>query len=247
MFVEPIKDHTIKIKPTAKLIEFITKQVKKKDDVPENIFALKSYGKQGETLLGLNDIKWLDSFLEEHRKSSNDKIYFHELLEGADVNLPEPSVKPRNPELVARLEKLQAQQNARDYASMTKGVNPYRKVFPEDSIAAQSTHITNSILFLYPHFKNIILYEFNMFSVKEMNKQLIAVMQFVFSVLAGFAFGFLGVELIVGDLDFGFRLLLGIIVSLIIALAEIYFLAKKLSEDGFEYSSESTYAKAHQD
>lgn len=60
---------------------------------------------------------------------------------------------------------------------------------------------------------------------------MIAVLQFIFSVLAGFAFGFIGVELLIGDLDFGFRLLLGIIFSLIIALAEIYFLAKKLNEE----------------
>lgn len=63
------------------------------------------------------------------------------------------------------------------------------------------------------------------------NRHLIAVAQFIFSVLAGFAFGFIGVELIVGNLDFGFRLLLGIIISLVIALAEIYFLAKKLNEE----------------
>lgn len=70
-----------------------------------------------------------------------------------------------------------------------------------------------------------------------MNRQLIAVAQFIFSVAAGFAFGFIGVELIVGGLDFGFRLLLGIIIALIIALAEIYFLAKRLaSEDSVDTS-----------
>lgn len=69
------------------------------------------------------------------------------------------------------------------------------------------------------------------FVVKQINRQLIAVLQFIFSVLAGFAFGFIGIELITGNLDFGFRLLLGIICALIIALAEIYFLAKKLNED----------------
>lgn len=68
-------------------------------------------------------------------------------------------------------------------------------------------------------------------SVKQMNKQMIAVLQFIFSVAAGFAFGFIGLELMIGDLDFGFRLLMGIIIALIIALAEIYFLAKKLNED----------------
>lgn len=67
-------------------------------------------------------------------------------------------------------------------------------------------------------------------SVKSLNKQIIAVVQFIFSVAAGFTFGFFGVNLMVGPLPFGFRILLGVIVALIIALAEMYFLAKKLHE-----------------
>lgn len=35
----------------------------------------------------------------------------------------------------------------------------------------------------------------------------------------------------IGHLDFGFRLLLGVMCALVIALAEIYFLAKKLNEE----------------
>lgn len=76
-------------------------------------------------------------------------------------------------------------------------------------------------------------------TVKQINRQLVAVLQFIFSVAAGFAFGFIGVELIIGNLDFGFRLLLGVICALVIALAEIYFLAKKLNED-------IDYAEAHE-
>lgn len=72
---------------------------------------------------------------------------------------------------------------------------------------------------------------FSILIVKQINRQLIAVAQFVFSVISGFFFGFLGLELIIGSLDFGFRLLLGIICALVIALAEIYFLAKKLNEE----------------
>lgn len=68
---------------------------------------------------------------------------------------------------------------------------------------------------------------------------MIAVMQFICSVLAGFAFGFIGIDLMIGGLDFGFRLLLGIICALVVALAEIYFLAKKLNED-------IDYEEAHQ-
>lgn len=71
-------------------------------------------------------------------------------------------------------------------------------------------------------------------SVNQINRQLIAVLQFIITVAAGFAFGFIGIELLVGSLDFGFRLLLGIICSLVIALAEIYFLAKRLNEEDGE-------------
>lgn len=83
--------------------------------------------------------------------------------------------------------------------------------------------------------------------MKQINKQLIAVAQFIFSVSAGFAFGFIGVQLIVGNLDFGFRLLLGIICSLVIALAEIYFLAMKLNEDCYDVFSTPKPTKLHQE
>lgn len=69
------------------------------------------------------------------------------------------------------------------------------------------------------------------FTVKQLNRQLIAIGQFLISIFAGFLFGFRGVEWIVGNLDFGFRLLLGVMCALVIALAEIYFLAKKLNEE----------------
>lgn len=48
-----------------------------------------------------------------------------------------------------------------------------------------------------------------MFSVNMMNRHLIAVAQFLVSVGAGFAFGFLGIELMIGDINFGSKLLLG--------------------------------------
>lgn len=56
-------------------------------------------------------------------------------------------------------------------------------------------------------------------------------------------FGFLGVELMIGNLDFGFRLLLGVICALVIALAEIYFLAKKLNEEDYILTQESLPTK----
>lgn len=86
---------------------------------------------------------------------------------------------------------------------------------------------------------------FFFFLVKQINKQLIAVLQFVISTAAGFLFGFMGIELMLSStFDLGFKLLLGIMFALIIALAEIYFLAKKLSED---FEPLDTSGKVHQD
>ncbi|XP_076656607.1 vacuolar ATPase assembly protein VMA12 [Halictus rubicundus] len=220
MPVESIEDPSIKIIPSKTLTEFVTQNVKKTSDAPLGIIALKksSKDKEKQVSLKLDDIRWLNEYLENHRKTKKENVYLHELLEGTDIRLPIPKVTPRNPELEARIKKLKAQQDAKEYQAMTKNVDSVRKHLPEDTISYQ---------------------------MKQINKQLIAVAQFIFSVLAGFAFGFIGVELIVGSLDFGFRLLLGIICALIIALAEIYFLALKLNEDGYE--SVSTSKKLHQE
>lgn len=75
------------------------------------------------------------------------------------------------------------------------------------------------------------MYSMFFLTVKQVNRQLIAIGQFIISIFAGFLFGFRGIEWMVGNLDFGFRLLLGVMCALVIALAEIYFLAKKLNEE----------------
>lgn len=222
MPVEMINDPSICVKPSAKLIDFVWNHITNIDNAPSGIVTLKNNHRKkcNDVLLKLNDINWLNEYLQEYRKNTTEKVYLHELLEDSEVILPTPKITPRNPELEARIQKLTAQQNEREYRAMTKGVDPVRKELPEDSIAYQ---------------------------MKQINKQLIAVAQFIFSVLAGFAFGFVGVELIVGNLDFGFRLLLGIICALVIALAEIYFLAIKLNEDSYDVFSTPKPKKLHQE
>jgi len=155
--------------------------------------------------INLNDIKWLNKKLVEKRNMDADlNLYLHELLTGSRLVLPKNEILERNPELEARCVRLRLEQEARVYNAMTKNVDSSRTKLPEDTISYQ---------------------------IKQINRQLIAVVQFVVSIAAGFAFGFIGVELMIGELDFGFRLLLGILCALIIALAEIYFLAKKLNEE----------------
>jgi len=208
MPVETIEDPHIKLKPPQKLIDYIVKNIKNVKDLPDNIKLLKnsSQHKRADCLLSLNDVKWLKKFMSD-QPNSKKKVYLHELLEGINVKLPQPKVTPRNPELEARIKKLRAQQNNRDYKAMTKGVDSSRKHLPDESLAYQ---------------------------MKAINKQLIAVFTFILSVAAGFAFGFWGIFWETKDVDLGFRLLIGIICALIIALAEIYFLAKNLSEDDYE-------------
>jgi len=113
---------------------------------------------------------------------------------------------------------------------MTKMVDPRRHREPEESIASQ---------------------------LQQINRQLIGVVQFVFSVAAGFAFGFVGLELMFGNLDMGFRLMCGISCALVIAVAEIYFLLRHISfadNPPEEYPSpkkvpatDSAASKIHQD
>lgn len=254
----PIQDARVKIIPSTKLISFI-KTLSEYDSMPENIlriyqnftkdknekkivvkeYKVQNFSENEEKILRkinenidysdkyftnnehvepddsnlktkyvllLNDLNWLNEVLKEKRETdekSTENIYLHELISGCSLILPKNEIQERNPILEKRCKKLREEQDRFLYNKMTKGVDMSRRLLPEDTISYQ---------------------------LKQINKQLIAVAQFLFSVAAGFLFGFIGIELIVGNLDFGFRLLLGIMIALIIAIAEIYFLAKKLNE-----------------
>ncbi|ERL87115.1 transmembrane protein 199 [Dendroctonus ponderosae] len=174
-----------------------------------------------DTLLTLQDLHWLFRHIQAENRTcdANSKVYLHELLENSEIVLPKNEEIPRNRELEKRCQKLKAEQQNREYQNMTKNVDGFRRKLPEDTISYQ---------------------------LKMMNTHLIAVFQFIVSVLAGFAFGFIGIELLVGSLDFGFRLMLGTICALVIAIAELYFLAKKLNEDlEFETKAKNAHVKVN--
>ncbi|KAF5287244.1 hypothetical protein FQR65_LT12288 [Abscondita terminalis] len=172
---------------------------------------------EGVEILNFNDLVWLFGKLKEDNDQEVSKVYLHELLLGSTILLPKNEEIPRNEELEARCRLLKVQQENREYKAITKNVDNVRKPHPEDTISYQ---------------------------IKQINKQLIAVLQFIISVLAGFLFGFQGIQLMLGTLDFGFRLLLGVICSLIIALAELYFLAKTLNEE-MQYEAHIENKKGH--
>lgn len=215
MPVETIKNAKIQIVPTSLLVEFLKDNLEHIDDIPESLKSLctktpEELEKDERDGLSLFDFYCLKKILKELRDKKKTDRYAYEFLEECVIILPENEIIPRNQQLEARCEKLRAAQANTAYMNITKNVDLNIKQRHEDSFA---------------------------FQIKEVNRQVIAVVQFVASVVAGFVFGFLGIELIVGNLDFGFRLLLGIMCALIIALAEIYFLAKKLNECDNMYSS----------
>ncbi|CAB3240349.1 unnamed protein product [Arctia plantaginis] len=193
--------NSLNSKPKPKKDDCNKKMKKSKRDDKKN----ENNNEENKFHLITSDIDWLYAHLQKLKSRGEKNVpYLHTLLEGSQIETPGNEILKRNPVLEARCVKLRAQQEAREYRKMTKSVDNVRMRFPEDSISYQ---------------------------LKQVNRQLIAIGQFIISIFAGFLFGFKGVELMIGWLDFGFRLLLGVMCALIIALAEIYFLAKKLNEE----------------
>lgn len=91
--------------------------------------------------LTTKDIEWLYLYLNKKRSKGGNTPYLHELLEDSHIETPENQVLKRNPILEARCVKLRAQQEAREYRAMTKGVDNVRIRYPEDSISYQCKFI----------------------------------------------------------------------------------------------------------
>lgn len=87
--------------------------------------------------LNLTDLKWLNMYLIELRKSGKSVVYLHELLEGSKLVLPKNETIVRNPELEARCQRLKREQDERSYQSMTKNVDCSRTHAPDESISYQ--------------------------------------------------------------------------------------------------------------
>ncbi|KAG2501234.1 hypothetical protein HYH03_001041 [Edaphochlamys debaryana] len=76
-------------------------------------------------LRGADGIPWddLKSIVEAYRKASPSKpVYLHKLCSPGDVLLPSPPARERNPELVARLAKLQEQVDNKRYSDMVSDI-----------------------------------------------------------------------------------------------------------------------------
>nr|XP_057936446.1 transmembrane protein 199 [Doryrhamphus excisus] len=75
--------------------------------------------KTGQTTLPFSIARQLKTYL----KDQGHPFYLHELLEDSSLHLPEIVKPPRNPELVARLDRIKARLANEEYNKMTRNVN----------------------------------------------------------------------------------------------------------------------------
>eukprot|EP00058_Branchiostoma_floridae_P026784 XP_002612275.1 hypothetical protein BRAFLDRAFT_104890 [Branchiostoma floridae] len=108
-----------------------------------------------------------------------------------------------NPELVARLERLKREQENRQYAQMTRdmGKKPGQGALSDFGSEA-----------------------------KEVKVYLMALINFMVSVAAAFTFGYVGSEYAFGA-SVTLRVMTGIILATMVAMADIYFMAKVVEEE----------------
>jgi len=139
------------------------------------------------------------------KQKSADDLHFYQLISKCELILPEPKMAPRNPELEARIKKLKAQQEQRDYEKMTDNVDPWRKAELVDRIDKPISK-----------------------QLEEINRYLLLVFQFVLSMASAFLFGYLAPFYFYGTVAVGPRLLYGIISGFVVGMADLYFVMRHL-------------------
>lgn len=86
--------------------------------------------KDKTTSLTLNEVKAI-------KKELGDSSFLCDVIDKAELKLPENEIVERNPVLEKRIQRLKAQQEQRVYNSMTKNVDTSRKHIPDETISFQ--------------------------------------------------------------------------------------------------------------
>ncbi|XP_066916213.1 transmembrane protein 199-like [Clytia hemisphaerica] len=130
-------------------------------------------------------------------KNEKDFIDFRELLKTGKIYNYNIPVPNRSKELVERLSKLQKNQEQKEYDSMVKNIKKKKKTLGQEI----GTEIRTS------------------------KQQCSSIINFLLSVGAAFAFGFVSSQYAFSD-DLGFRVIFSIFLATIVAIAELYFMSK---------------------
>ncbi|NXV83173.1 TM199 protein, partial [Atlantisia rogersi] len=135
-------------------------------------------------------------------REAESPLYLHELLEGSEIYLPEVPVPPRNPELVARLERIKAKLANEEYRRMTRNITGQVRALP-------------------------LLSPFS--PVRSVKAVVITIFNFFVTVAAAFACTYLGSQYIFAET--APRVLSAVIVASVVGLAELYVMVRTLEGD----------------
>lgn len=153
-----------------------------------------SGGSCEEIRLTSQEIKWCH--LKMRERGIPERV--HELLEESEIVLPKYEEPPRNPDLEARIQKLRAEQENREYSKMVESVSPSKD-------AAYLGDIGKDL--------------------RSVNRQIVSGAQYLLSIVGTFFAIFIMVGMVTPD--YGIRALLGIISALVVGLAEMFFIIRE--------------------
>uniref|UniRef100_A0A8B9C1F3 Transmembrane protein 199 n=1 Tax=Anser brachyrhynchus TaxID=132585 RepID=A0A8B9C1F3_9AVES len=131
-------------------------------------------------------------------REAGSPLFLYQLLEGSEIAVPEVPVQPRNPELVARLERIKARLANEEYRRMTRNVT------------GQDMN------------RGGTLADFGR-QIRSVKAVVITVFNFIVTVVAAFACTYLGSRYVF--VETAARVLSAVIVASVVGLAELYVMA----------------------
>lgn len=139
--------------------------------------------------------------LKKYLQEKGHPFYLHELLEESLLHLPEFVKPPRNPELVARLEKIKAKLANEEYNRITRNVN------------AQELN------------RSGVLADIGL-QVRSAKAVVVTVFNFLVTVVAAFACSYMGSQYLFTDTSA--RVISAVIAASVVGLAELYVLVRTM-------------------
>lgn len=142
--------------------------------------------------------------IKKYLQDNGHPFYLHELLEDSSLHLPEIVKPPRNPELVARLEKIKAKLANEEYKRITRNVN------------AQELN------------RHGVLSDFGQ-QVRSVKAVVLTIFNFLVTIVAAFACSYMGSQYLFTETTA--RVISAVIAASVVGLAELYVLVRTMEGD----------------
>ncbi|KAJ2742453.1 hypothetical protein GGI20_004468 [Coemansia sp. BCRC 34301] len=181
--------------------------------------ATLDYPQENPATISLPSVKALSQHLQNN-SANDDVVWVYQLLQGSRMHIEALPTKPRNPELVARLDKIKKQFEEREYKRMTAGVSMRTHGAPVHGSTREASE--DLLLPAVPGVRTGQAASFA--SIKQemsaVDRQISVIINILFSALGvGFAVAYASYTL---TPYIGYRILLGLGSAVLITLAETW-------------------------